>query len=135
MIFKFKYTNGLPNQLITHFENQTTKVSEKSNVQIFMCSIFRWFLYFYVAENEDKKLWDPSSLTQQLVEDYLAKSEESLQATGVTSLPLGSHIRDDEQVRKYVKAPNPSSIHLINLLWNFLLQTLIWFVSQPIQFF
>ncbi len=33
-----------------------------------------------------------------LVEDYLAKSEESLQTTGVVSLPLGAHIRDDEQV-------------------------------------
>ena len=73
-------------------------------------------LYFYFAENEDKKLWDPCSLSQQLVEDYLAKSEESLQATGVASLPLGSHIRDDEQVRKYIKAPNPSSIHLIHFL-------------------
>lgn len=48
-------------------------------------------------ENEDKKLWDPSSLPHDSVEDYLAKSEESLQPTGVTSLPLGAHIRDDEQ--------------------------------------
>ena len=56
-------------------------------------------IVFLTAENEDKKLWDPSSLSQQSVEEYLAKSEESLHATGVTSLPLGSHIRDDEQVR------------------------------------
>jgi hypothetical protein len=55
---------------------------------------------FFISENEDKKLWDPSSLSQDSVEDYLAKSEESLQPTGVTSLPLGAHIRDDEQVSK-----------------------------------
>ena len=54
---------------------------------------------FFISENEDKKLWDPSSLSHDSVEDYLAKSEESLQPTGVTSLPLGAHIRDDEQVR------------------------------------
>jgi hypothetical protein len=44
-------------------------------------------------------LWDPDSLPNESVEDYLAKSEESLQTTGVVSLPLGAHIRDDEQVQ------------------------------------
>jgi hypothetical protein len=59
----------------------------------------------FFSENEDKKLWDPSSLPHDSVEDYLAKSEESLQPTGVTSLPLGAHIRDDEQVRQIFVLP------------------------------
>ena len=53
------------------------------------------------SENEDKKLWDPNFLPPKAVEDYLSKSEESLQTTGVISLPLGSHIRDDEPVRTW----------------------------------
>jgi len=44
-------------------------------------------------------LWDPNFLPPEAVEDYLAKSEESVQSSGVISLPLGAHIRDDEQVR------------------------------------
>ena len=32
------------------------------------------------------------------VEDYLSKSQEAIQTGGVGSLPLGAHVRDDEQV-------------------------------------
>lgn len=50
-------------------------------------------------ENEDKLLWDPSMLQNQDVESYLSKSQENANATSaVASLPLGQHVRDDEQV-------------------------------------
>lgn len=52
-------------------------------------------------ENDDKLLWDPSKLSPQRVEEYLAKSQESLHpagASGVGGLPAGAHTRDDEQV-------------------------------------
>jgi len=49
-------------------------------------------------ENEDKLLWNPYLLSEEASEEYLAKSQESLQGgNGVSSLPLGAHIRDDEQ--------------------------------------
>ena len=48
-------------------------------------------------ENEDKLLWDPKNLNNTKVEDFLAKSQEALQPSGVGGLPLGAHIRDDEQ--------------------------------------
>ena len=51
-----------------------------------------------IAENEDKLLWNPENLGTDEVEDYLTKSQESVQSsTGVGSLPLGAHVRDDEQ--------------------------------------
>ena len=37
-------------------------------------------------------------MTSGDVESYLSKSHEALQAGGVGSLPIGSHVRDDEQV-------------------------------------
>ena len=56
-------------------------------------------MYLNVTENEDKLLWNPYSLSEQDSEEYLAKSQENLQGgNGVSSLPLGAHIRDDEQV-------------------------------------
>jgi hypothetical protein len=60
-------------------------------------------LVLLFTENEDKKLWDPNFLSSEAVEEYLSKSEESLQTSGVISLPLGAHIRDDEQVRLFVE--------------------------------
>lgn len=43
-------------------------------------------------------LWNPYLLSEEASEEYLAKSQESLQGgNGVSSLPLGAHIRDDEQ--------------------------------------
>lgn len=51
-------------------------------------------------ENEDKKLWDPYRLAAEVTEEYLAKSAETLGANGtigVSGIPNGSHIRDDEQ--------------------------------------
>ena len=48
-------------------------------------------------ENEDKKLWDPNLLPLDDVKDYLAKSQDTLQGSGVSGLPLGAHVRDDEQ--------------------------------------
>ncbi|XP_059093233.1 mesoderm induction early response protein 1-like [Tigriopus californicus] len=48
-------------------------------------------------ENEDKLLWDPKLLTRQEVEQYLSRSQDSLNQSGVASLPMGDHIRDDEQ--------------------------------------
>ena len=32
------------------------------------------------------------------VEEYLSKSQEAIQTGGVGSLPMGAHVRDDEQV-------------------------------------
>ena len=50
------------------------------------------------TENEDKLLWNPGELASGDVENYLAKSQEAVQSGGVGSLPLGAHVRDDEQV-------------------------------------
>lgn len=51
-----------------------------------------------LTENEDKLLWNPGLLSIKEVEEYLAKSQETVQSGGVGSLPLGAHVRDDEQV-------------------------------------
>ncbi len=67
-------------------------------------------------ENEDKLLWDPSSLSPERVENYLAKAAEaeaaggavtgtaappppssSSSTGGVSGLPTGAHTRDDER--------------------------------------
>ncbi|XP_040582732.1 mesoderm induction early response protein 1 [Lepeophtheirus salmonis] len=51
-------------------------------------------------ENDDKQLWDPKLLSPDEVENYLTKSYETVHNNGgnsVGSLPLGAHIRDDEQ--------------------------------------
>merc|ERR1719474_26753 len=51
-------------------------------------------------ENEDKQLWDPTRLSEEVTREYLAKSAETLGANGalgVNGIPTGSHIRDDEQ--------------------------------------
>jgi len=51
-------------------------------------------------ENEDKLLWDPTRLSEEVAKEYLAKSAETLGsnlALGVHSIPNGNHIRDDEQ--------------------------------------
>jgi len=51
-------------------------------------------------ENEDKQLWDPTRLSEEVSREYLAKSAETLGASGalgVNGIPTGSHIRDDEQ--------------------------------------
>jgi len=53
-------------------------------------------------ENEDKQLWDPTRLSEEVTREYLAKSAETTGAAGiagVNGIPTGSHIRDDEQVR------------------------------------
>lgn len=44
-------------------------------------------------------MWNPGHLTSNEVEGYLSKSQEAVQSGGVGSLPLGAHVRDDEQVR------------------------------------
>ena len=54
------------------------------------------FLHTYI-ENEDKLLWHPGQLESKDVENYLSKSQEAVQTGGVGSLPLGAHVRDDEQ--------------------------------------
>ena len=55
-------------------------------------------------ENEDKLLWNPHLLSEQDSEEYLAKSQhDNIQGSnGVANLPLGAHIRDDEQVSQLV---------------------------------
>lgn len=71
--------------------------NSKYNGQLFE-SRWRHKMYFTV-ENEDKHLWNPGQLTLNDVEDYLIKSQETVvQSGGVGSLPLGAHVRDDEQV-------------------------------------
>ncbi len=48
-------------------------------------------------ENEDKLLWDPRDLNGDHVEDFLSKTQhEALNGNG-NALPLGAHVRDDEQ--------------------------------------
>ncbi|XP_056633698.1 mesoderm induction early response protein 1-like [Diorhabda sublineata] len=44
-------------------------------------------------ENDDKLIWDPTIIENAAVEDYLRKAE-TIQKP---SLPLGSHLRDNEQ--------------------------------------
>ena len=53
-------------------------------------------MYIHI-ENEDKLLWHPGQLESKDVENYLSKSQEAVQTGGVGSLPLGAHVRDDEQ--------------------------------------
>jgi len=53
-------------------------------------------------ENEDKQLWDPTRLAEEVSKEYLAKAAETVPGSlgacgGVNGIPLGSHIRDDEQ--------------------------------------
>ena len=43
-------------------------------------------------------MWNPGQLSTHDVEDYLGKSHEAVLTGGVGSLPLGAHVRDDEQV-------------------------------------
>jgi hypothetical protein len=50
-------------------------------------------------ENEDKLLWDPKILAETIIEDYLHKSIVTSSSL-LCSLPLGKHLRDDEQVIK-----------------------------------
>ncbi|XP_023290476.1 mesoderm induction early response protein 1 isoform X2 [Orussus abietinus] len=46
-------------------------------------------------ENEDKMLWDPSHIPEEETEEFLERAQ--LPAVKGSSLPSGSHIRDDEQ--------------------------------------
>ena len=55
-------------------------------------------------ENEDKLLWDPTKLIEMQIEDYLEKAKTAAQCQSPSSntnplavLPLGKHLRDDEQ--------------------------------------
>ena len=43
-------------------------------------------------------MWNPGHLVSKDVEEYLSKSQEAIQTGGVGSLPMGAHVRDDEQV-------------------------------------
>jgi hypothetical protein len=47
-------------------------------------------------ENEDKMLWDPSHITEEDTEEFLARAQLPT-VKGNSGLPSGSHIRDDEQ--------------------------------------
>lgn len=44
-------------------------------------------------ENEDKLLWDPTSLSDNIVEDFLKKAN----ALNKPVVPMGNQLRDDEQ--------------------------------------
>ncbi|KAJ8683207.1 hypothetical protein QAD02_018999 [Eretmocerus hayati] len=46
-------------------------------------------------ENEDKMLWEPYHVQEEEVEEFLERAQ--LPAVKGTSLPSGSHVRDDEQ--------------------------------------
>lgn len=51
-------------------------------------------------ENEDKQVWDPTRLSEMVSKEYLAKVAETQGAVGlcgVNGIPIGAHIRDDEQ--------------------------------------
>merc|ERR1711994_322825 len=48
----------------------------------------------------DKQLWDPTRLAEEVSREYLAKSAETQGASGalgVNGIPVGKHVRDDEQ--------------------------------------
>ena len=64
----------------------------------FFSPIFIFCCYYLLTENEDKQLWNPGHLVSKDVEEYLSKSQEAIQTGGVGSLPMGAHVRDDEQV-------------------------------------
>lgn len=58
-------------------------------------------------ENEDKLVWDPSKLKEKDVESYQKKSFSIVsdpkagspeKVTSVTAIPIGNHLRDDEQM-------------------------------------
>lgn len=59
-------------------------------------------------ENEDKLVWDPSKLKEKDVESYQKKSFSIIsdpkatsspeKVTSVTAIPVGNHLRDDEQM-------------------------------------
>ena len=51
-------------------------------------------------ENEDKLLWDPSTVPEKDVMNYLGAVQDIQTAStqGVDLIPRGSHVRDDEQV-------------------------------------
>lgn len=46
-------------------------------------------------ENEDKMLWDPSNIPEEETEEFLERAQ--LSAVKGSSIPAGSHVRDDEQ--------------------------------------
>ncbi|XP_055540593.1 mesoderm induction early response protein 1 isoform X2 [Wyeomyia smithii] len=55
-------------------------------------------------ENEDKLLWNPTVLNEDLIEEYLLKIASGAssntgtpQTNSVFAIPLGKHLRDDEQ--------------------------------------
>ena len=52
-------------------------------------------------ENEDKLLWNPTVLNEKEIEEYLEKVKHANQSnangTDVYAIPLGKHLRDDEQ--------------------------------------
>lgn len=60
-------------------------------------------------ENEDKLLWDPTTLSDKEIRDFLATVQSSPVGSveGVNKIPKGSHVRDDEQVSfVFVKVPH-----------------------------
>ena len=46
-------------------------------------------------ENEDKMLWDPSPVSEEAAEEFLERAQ--VPVVKGTTLPSGSHVRDDEQ--------------------------------------
>lgn len=53
-------------------------------------------------ENEDKLLWDPSGISEANLTKYLTAIHEiqsSSVTEGIGAIPVGPHVRDDEQVR------------------------------------
>lgn len=48
-------------------------------------------------ENEDKMLWDPSHISEEDTEEFLERAQLPAPGSKGSSLPAGSHIRDDEQ--------------------------------------
>lgn len=48
-------------------------------------------------ENEDKLLWNPTTLDENLIEDYMRKISAMNTGTGVDAIPRGKQLRDDEE--------------------------------------
>ena len=54
-----------------------------------------------VYENDDQLLWDPECLPEGKVVEFLTEaSRRTGEEKGVDAIPEGSHIKDNEQVRR-----------------------------------
>lgn len=90
-------------------------VSERSiNISLWFCDwlsctscfcfklfVFPQILLSVVYENDDQLLWNPECLPEGKVVEFLTEaSRRTGEEKGVDAIPEGSHIKDNEQVRR-----------------------------------